>query len=99
MACPPRTFPFASARSKLISAAKSGISAITNTAKRHLLDKGLCYILECCRTLFQFAAKRRHLPPYAENPFSALEIATTTSAVRRAKAALRGWNSFWRAAR
>lgn len=45
-----------------------------NTAKRHLLDKGLCYILECCRTLFQFAAKRRHLSPYAENPFSALEI-------------------------
>ncbi|HEX3152969.1 MAG TPA: tyrosine-type recombinase/integrase [Gemmataceae bacterium] len=44
------------------------------TAKRPLMDKGLRYILECCRALFSFAAKRRHLPPYADNPFSALEV-------------------------
>jgi hypothetical protein len=45
-----------------------------NTAKRPLLDKGLRYVLECCRALFNFAAKRRHLSPYTENPFRALEI-------------------------
>lgn len=45
-----------------------------NTAKRPLMDKGIKYVLETCRALFSFAAKRRHLPPYADNPFSALEI-------------------------
>ena len=45
-----------------------------NTAKRLLMDKGLIYILECCRALFNYAGKRRHLSPYAENPFSALEL-------------------------
>ncbi len=32
------------------------------------------YVLECCRALFNYAARRRHLPPYAENPFAAIEI-------------------------
>lgn len=45
-----------------------------NAVKRPLLDKGILFILEACRALFVFAAKRRHLPPYAENPFSALEL-------------------------
>jgi integrase len=45
-----------------------------NTAPRPLMDKGLRFVLECCRTLFNYAAKRRHLSPYAENPFAALEI-------------------------
>ena len=45
-----------------------------HAAKRPLMDKGLRYILECCRTLFNYAAKRRHLSPYAENPFRTLEI-------------------------
>jgi site-specific recombinase XerD len=45
-----------------------------HTARRPLLDKGLRYVLECCRALFNYAAKRRHLSPYAENPFSILEI-------------------------
>lgn len=45
-----------------------------NTAKRPLMDKGLRYVLECCRALFNYAAKRRHLPPYADNPFRILEI-------------------------
>lgn len=45
-----------------------------NAAKRPLLDKGIQYILESCRTLFKFALLRRHLSPYAENPFGALEI-------------------------
>ncbi|HKB35830.1 MAG TPA: tyrosine-type recombinase/integrase [Gemmataceae bacterium] len=45
-----------------------------NTPRRPLMDKGLRYVLECCRALFNYAARRRHLPPYAENPFAALEI-------------------------
>jgi integrase len=44
------------------------------TAKRRLRDKGVKYILEVCRTLFGFALKRRHLPPYADNPFTAIQI-------------------------
>ena len=43
-------------------------------AKRPLLDKGIQYILETCRTLLAYAMKRRHLSPYAENPFTALEL-------------------------
>src|SRR5262245_6760290 len=42
--------------------------------KRPLMDKGIRYILECCRALFNYAAKRRHLSPYASNPFTELEI-------------------------
>jgi hypothetical protein len=45
-----------------------------NAAKRPLRDKGVKYILEVCRNLFNYAAKRRHLPPYAENPFATIEI-------------------------
>jgi integrase len=45
-----------------------------NTVKRPLMDKGVRYILECCRALFNYAAKRRHLSPYAENPFHTVEI-------------------------
>ncbi len=45
-----------------------------HSAKRPLMDKGIQYILETCRTLFTYAMKRRHLSPYAENPFTALEL-------------------------
>src|SRR5688572_8472120 len=45
-----------------------------HTKKRPLMDKGVKYILETCRALFTYAAKRRHLPPYAENPFKLIEI-------------------------
>ena len=45
-----------------------------NTARRPLMDKGLRFVLECCRALFNYAGKRRHLSPYAESPFAALEI-------------------------
>jgi integrase len=45
-----------------------------STPKRPLLDKGVCYVLECCRAMFNFAARCRHLPPYTENPFAAIEI-------------------------
>ncbi|MFO1093307.1 MAG: site-specific integrase [Planctomycetaceae bacterium] len=42
--------------------------------KRPLLDSGIRFILETCRSMFRFALKRRHLSPYADNPFSELEI-------------------------
>jgi integrase len=45
-----------------------------NAAKRRLRDKGIKYVLEVCRTLFGFAQRRRHLPPYAENPFRTIQI-------------------------
>ena len=45
-----------------------------NSAKRPLRDKGVRFILEACRALFSYAAKRRHLPPYTDNPFSAIQI-------------------------
>jgi integrase len=45
-----------------------------NSLKRRLRDKGVQYILETCRSMYAFAAKRRHLPPYATNPFSELPL-------------------------
>ena len=45
-----------------------------NSAKRGLLDKGVAFIAGACRAMFGFAAKQRHLSPYAANPFAALEI-------------------------
>ncbi len=45
-----------------------------NATKRPLSDKGVKYILEVSRSLFNYAGQRRHLPPYAENPFSAIGI-------------------------
>jgi integrase len=45
-----------------------------NSARRRLRDKGVQYILETCRALYSFAARRRHLPPYAGNPFAELPL-------------------------
>ena len=45
-----------------------------NAGRRPLRDKGIKFILETCRAMFNYAAKRRHLSPYAENPFTAIEI-------------------------
>ena len=45
-----------------------------NTPRRSLRDKGIRYILEVCRSMYAFAAKKRHLPPYAENPFAELAL-------------------------
>ena len=45
-----------------------------NTERRQLRDKGVQFILETCRSMYTFALKRRHLPPYAENPFSELPL-------------------------
>ncbi len=45
-----------------------------NAAKRRLRDKGVIFILESCRTMFNYAAKHRHLSPYQDNPFSLIDI-------------------------
>jgi len=45
-----------------------------NTTKRRLRDKGIQFILETCRSMYNFAVKRRHLPPYVGNPFLALPL-------------------------
>jgi integrase len=45
-----------------------------NTAKRKLRDKGVQFILETCRAMYNFALKRRHLPPYTGNPFLELPL-------------------------
>ncbi len=42
--------------------------------QRPLRDAGVKYILETCCSLFNYAAKHRHLPPYAENPFLVIEV-------------------------
>jgi integrase len=43
-----------------------------NTPRRPLRDNGVRFILETCRSMYVYAARRRHLPPYADNPFSGL---------------------------
>jgi len=45
-----------------------------NTERRQLRHKGVQFILETSRSMYTFALKRRHLPPYAENPFSELPL-------------------------
>lgn len=45
-----------------------------HSAKRTLRTKGVRYVLETCRSLYQYALTRRHLPPYAGNPFAALPL-------------------------
>ncbi len=45
-----------------------------HSQRRQLRDKGVLFILETCRSMYGFAARRRHLPPYSENPFSELAL-------------------------
>lgn len=45
-----------------------------NTPPRPLLDKGVRFILQVCRSLFHYAVRHRHLPPYTDNPFSAMQL-------------------------
>ena len=46
----------------------------SNTTRRKLRDKGVQFILETCRAMYNFALKRRHLPPYASNPLAELPL-------------------------
>ena len=43
-----------------------------HTRRRPLRDNGVRYILETCRSPYAYAAKRRHFPPYTDNPFAGL---------------------------
>lgn len=45
-----------------------------NTPQRPLSDKGVQFIAEVARSIYQFAGRNRHLPPYARNPLSELGI-------------------------
>lgn len=42
--------------------------------KRKLRTKGVRFILETCRSMYNFAVKRRHMPPYRGNPLSELPL-------------------------
>lgn len=54
-----------------------------HTVKRNLYDKGVRFILESCRALFNFAARHRHLSPYAPNPFAELQLERIPVETRR----------------
>ena len=43
-----------------------------HSRRRPLRDKGVRYILETCRAMYTYAAKKRHMPPYADNPLAEL---------------------------
>ncbi len=45
-----------------------------NSSRRSLRDKGVQFIVESCRSMYGFAQRQRHLPPYAANPFAELRI-------------------------
>ena len=45
-----------------------------NTPRRRLLDSGVWFILEVCRSLYGYAQRMRHLPPYGANPFTSLRL-------------------------
>ena len=58
--------------------------------KRPLRDAGVKYILETCSTLFNYAQRHRHLPPYAENPFRTIEVSRMPVEDSRPVAVLNG---------
>jgi integrase len=37
-------------------------------------DAGIKFILETCCSMFNYALRQRHLPPYADNPFRTIEV-------------------------
>lgn len=41
--------------------------------RRKLRDAGVLFILETCRSMYGYASRRRHLPPYSEIPFGELK--------------------------
>lgn len=45
-----------------------------NSKRRRLRDKGVQFVLETCRSLYAFAQRSRHLPPYFGNPFGDLQL-------------------------
>jgi integrase len=51
--------------------ARNGSAGGTRT---HYRASGIRFILSACRTAFNWARKRRHVPPYYENPFASFSI-------------------------
>ena len=45
-----------------------------NSKRRRRRDKGVQFILETCRSLYAYAQRSRHLPPYFGNPFGDLQL-------------------------
>lgn len=45
-----------------------------HTRRRKLHDKGVRFILEVCRSLYGYAHRMRHLPPYMPNPFGEMQL-------------------------
>ena len=45
-----------------------------HTARRRLRDKGILYVLECCRSLYHFGRRSSLLPPAFANPFSTADL-------------------------
>lgn len=45
-----------------------------STPRRRLRHKGIRFILETCRAMYQYAFRKRNLPPYAGNPFVELPL-------------------------
>jgi len=64
---------------KCLRAIKVPPNGHPNTAARPLRGRGIRYILEVCRSLYGYAVKKRHLPPYSGNPFSELQIERLTT--------------------
>jgi len=46
--------------------------------QRPYAASGIAFVLSTCRTAFNWAAKRRLLPPYSDNPFAAFPVETIT---------------------
>lgn len=59
---------------KYLRALKVAPNGHDHAKKRPLRDAGIKYILETCCSLFNYAARQRHLSPYAENPFRMIEV-------------------------
>ncbi len=45
-----------------------------HAARRTLRDKGIQFVLGACRSMYSYAQKHGMLPPYANNPFTALRV-------------------------
>lgn len=52
--------------------------------REHYKTGGVKFILATCRTAFNWAARRRMLPPFAENPFTLFPIETLKDPLERA---------------
>ncbi len=59
---------------KFLRRSKVSPNGHAKTKKRPLRDKGVVFVLGACRSLFNYAARQRRLPPYARNPFSDIGI-------------------------